>query len=106
MKGIGVCPGSDYGKSPGVYSRKPGLTPHQSSTDNDQWTKLHQYDKFIYSIISHFSRLAENENQSLMEAAKLPNLSHLEWTSANLKQEFKSFTNVIVNQDEFFNNPH
>ncbi|MBW0579237.1 hypothetical protein O181_118952 [Austropuccinia psidii MF-1] len=89
MKGIGFCSGSDSGKSAGVYSRKPGLTPHQIETDNNQWTKLHQYDKFVYSRISHFSKLAANENQSLMEAAKLPNFSQLEWTSANPKEEFK-----------------
>ncbi|MBW0587046.1 hypothetical protein O181_126761 [Austropuccinia psidii MF-1] len=41
-----------------------------------------------------------------MEAAKLPNFSQLEWTSANLKEEFKSFTNVIVTQDGFLNKPH
>ncbi|MBW0577102.1 hypothetical protein O181_116817 [Austropuccinia psidii MF-1] len=47
-----------------------------------------------------------NENKSLMEADKLPDLIQLEWTSANLKEELKSFTNVIVTQDGFFNNPH
>ncbi|MBW0549935.1 hypothetical protein O181_089650 [Austropuccinia psidii MF-1] len=41
-----------------------------------------------------------------MEAAKLPNFSQLEWSSANPKEEFKSFTNVIVTQDGFFNKPH
>ncbi|MBW0547455.1 hypothetical protein O181_087170 [Austropuccinia psidii MF-1] len=41
-----------------------------------------------------------------MEAAKLLNISQLEWTSANPKEEFKSFTNVIVTQDGFFNKPH
>ncbi|MBW0576502.1 hypothetical protein O181_116217 [Austropuccinia psidii MF-1] len=41
-----------------------------------------------------------------MEAAKLPNFIQLEWTSANPKEEFKSFTNVIVTQDGFFNKPH
>ncbi|MBW0566658.1 hypothetical protein O181_106373 [Austropuccinia psidii MF-1] len=102
MKGIGFCPCSESGKAAGVslflliiliitkllglYSRKPGLTPHQIQMDNNQWTKLHQYDKFVYSRISHFSKLAANENQSLMEAAKLPNFSQLEWTSANLKK--------------------
>ncbi|MBW0579210.1 hypothetical protein O181_118925, partial [Austropuccinia psidii MF-1] len=63
MKGIGFCSGSDSGKSAGVYSRKPGLTPHQIETDNNQWIKLHQYDEFVYSRISHFSKLAENETQ-------------------------------------------
>ncbi|MBW0592374.1 hypothetical protein O181_132089 [Austropuccinia psidii MF-1] len=106
MKGIGFLSGSDSGKSAGVYSRKPGLTPHQIETDNNQWTKLHQYDEFVYSRISDFSKLAENENHSLMEAAKLPNFSKLEWTSANPKEEFKSFTNVIVTQDGFFNKLH
>ncbi|MBW0491859.1 hypothetical protein O181_031574 [Austropuccinia psidii MF-1] len=53
MKGIGFHPGSDSGKSAGVYSRNPGLTPHQIETDNNQWTNLHQYDKFVYSRISH-----------------------------------------------------
>ncbi|MBW0579912.1 hypothetical protein O181_119627 [Austropuccinia psidii MF-1] len=72
MKGIGFCSGSDSGKSAGVYSRKPGLTPHQIETDNNQWIKLHQYDKFVYSRISHFSKLAANENQSLMEAPNYP----------------------------------
>ncbi|MBW0572408.1 hypothetical protein O181_112123, partial [Austropuccinia psidii MF-1] len=60
-----------------VYSRKPGLTPHQIQWDNMQWTKLQQYDKFVYSRISHFSKLAANENWSLMEAAKLPYFSRL-----------------------------
>ncbi|MBW0541328.1 hypothetical protein O181_081043 [Austropuccinia psidii MF-1] len=106
MKGIGFCPGPDSGKSAGVYSSKAGLTPHQIGTDNNQWTKLHQYDKFVYSRISHFSKLAANENQSLMEAAKLPNFIQLEWIPANQKEEFKSFTNVIVTQDGFFNKPH
>ncbi|MBW0486667.1 hypothetical protein O181_026382 [Austropuccinia psidii MF-1] len=106
MKGIGFHSGSDSGKSAGVCSRKQGLTPHQIETANNQWTKLHQYDKFVYSRISHFSKLAANENQSLMEAAKLPNFSQLEWTSANPKEEFKSFTNVIVTQDVFFNKLH
>ncbi|MBW0485438.1 hypothetical protein O181_025153 [Austropuccinia psidii MF-1] len=69
-----------------VYSRNTGLTPHQMETDNNQWTKIHQYDEFVYSRISHFSKLAANENQSLMEAAKLPNFSQLEWTSANPKE--------------------
>ncbi|MBW0586179.1 hypothetical protein O181_125894 [Austropuccinia psidii MF-1] len=86
MKGIGFCSGSDSGKSAGVYSIKPGLNPHQIETDNNQWTKLHQYDEFVYSIISHFSKLAENENQSLMGEAKLPNFSQLEWTSFNPKE--------------------
>ncbi|MBW0507675.1 hypothetical protein O181_047390 [Austropuccinia psidii MF-1] len=90
----------------GVYSRKQGLTPHQIETDNNQWTKLHHNGKFVYSRIFHFSKLAENENQSLMEAAKLPNLSQLEWTSVNPKQEFKSFTNVIVTQYGSFNKTH
>ncbi|MBW0557910.1 hypothetical protein O181_097625 [Austropuccinia psidii MF-1] len=49
---------------------------------------------------------AANENKSLMEEAKLPNFSQLKWTSANQKEEFKSFTNVIVTQDGFFNKPH
>ncbi|MBW0567215.1 hypothetical protein O181_106930 [Austropuccinia psidii MF-1] len=106
MKGIGFHSGSDYGRSAGVYSRQPGLNLHQIETDNNQWTKLHQYDEFVYSRISHFSKLAANENQSLMEAAKLPNLSKLGWTSANSKEEFKSFTNVIVTQDGFFNKLH
>ncbi|MBW0465532.1 hypothetical protein O181_005247 [Austropuccinia psidii MF-1] len=68
--------------------------------------KLHQYDEFVYSRSSHFSKLAANENQSLMEAAKLPNFSQLEWTSANPKEEFKSFINVILTQDGVFNKPH
>ncbi|MBW0574627.1 hypothetical protein O181_114342 [Austropuccinia psidii MF-1] len=105
MKGIGFCSGSDSGKYEGVYSRKPGFTPHRIELDNMQWTKLQQYDKFVYSRISHLSKLAANENKSLMEAAKLPNFSQLEWTSANQKEEFKSFTNVIFTQDEFFNKP-
>ncbi|MBW0534648.1 hypothetical protein O181_074363 [Austropuccinia psidii MF-1] len=46
------------------------------------------------------------KNQSLMEAAKLPDFSQLEWTSANQKEEFKSLTNVIVTQDGFFEKPH
>ncbi|MBW0527512.1 hypothetical protein O181_067227 [Austropuccinia psidii MF-1] len=71
-----------------------------------QWTKLQKYDKFIYSRISHVSKLAAQENQSLMEAAKLPNFSQLEWNSANPKEEFESFSNVIVTQDGFFNKPH
>ncbi|MBW0591123.1 hypothetical protein O181_130838 [Austropuccinia psidii MF-1] len=75
MKGIGFCSGSDSGKYAGVYSRTPGLNPHQIETDNDQWTKLHQYEEFVYSRISHFFKLASNENQSLMEATRLPNFS-------------------------------
>ncbi|MBW0511891.1 hypothetical protein O181_051606 [Austropuccinia psidii MF-1] len=63
VKGIGFCPSSDSGKSAGVYSRKPSSTPHQIETDNNKWTKLHQYDEFVYSRISHFSKLAANENQ-------------------------------------------
>ncbi|MBW0527929.1 hypothetical protein O181_067644 [Austropuccinia psidii MF-1] len=106
IKGIGFRSGSDSGKSAGVYSRKPGLTPHQIETDNNQWTKLHQYDESVYSRFSHFLKLAVNENQSLMEAAKLPNFSQLECTPANPKEELKSFTNVIVTQDGFFNKPH
>ncbi|MBW0560362.1 hypothetical protein O181_100077 [Austropuccinia psidii MF-1] len=47
----------------GVYSRNPGLTPYQIEIDNILWTKLQQYDRFIYSRISHFSKLAANENQ-------------------------------------------
>ncbi|MBW0516729.1 hypothetical protein O181_056444 [Austropuccinia psidii MF-1] len=74
--------------------------------DNNQWTKLQQFEEFVYSRISHLSKLAANENQSLMEAAKLPNFSQLEWTSASLKEEFKSFTNVIVTQDGFLTKPH
>ncbi|MBW0585252.1 hypothetical protein O181_124967 [Austropuccinia psidii MF-1] len=106
MKGIGFCPGSDSGKYAGVYSRKPGLNPHKIELDNMQWTKLQQYDKLIYSRISNFSKLAANENQSLMEEAKLPKFSQIKWTSSKPKEEFKSFTNVIVTQDEFFNKPH
>ncbi|MBW0549829.1 hypothetical protein O181_089544 [Austropuccinia psidii MF-1] len=106
MKGIGFCPGYDAGKSTGVYSRKAGLSPHQIELDNMQRTKFQKYDEFIYSRISHFSQLAAQENHSLMEAAKLPNFSQLKWTSANPKQEFKYFSNVIVTQDEFFNKPH
>ncbi|MBW0563688.1 hypothetical protein O181_103403 [Austropuccinia psidii MF-1] len=41
-----------------------------------------------------------------MEAAKLPNFSQLEWSSADPKEEFKSFTNVIVTRNGFFNKPH
>ncbi|MBW0535510.1 hypothetical protein O181_075225 [Austropuccinia psidii MF-1] len=106
MKGIGFFPGSDSGKSAVVYSRNPGSTPHQIETDNNKWTKLHKYDQSVYSRISHSSKLAANENQSLMEAAKLQNFSHLKWTYANQKQESKSFTNVIVTQDGFINKPH
>ncbi|MBW0586617.1 hypothetical protein O181_126332 [Austropuccinia psidii MF-1] len=106
MKGIGFYPGSDSGKSAAVYSQKPGLTPHEIRTDNKKWTKIQQYDELIYSRIYNSSKLAENENQSLMEAAKLPNFSQLKWTSANPKQELKAFTNVIVTQDESFNKPH
>ncbi|MBW0561228.1 hypothetical protein O181_100943 [Austropuccinia psidii MF-1] len=106
MKGIGFHPGSDSGKFAGVYSRKPGLTPHQIETDNNQWTNLHKYEELFYSRISNFSKLAANENQSLMEEAKLPNFSYLEWSSDNPKEEFKSFTNFIVTQDGFFNKPH
>ncbi|MBW0577571.1 hypothetical protein O181_117286 [Austropuccinia psidii MF-1] len=105
MKGIGIVLVLT-GKSAGVCSRKPGLTPHQIETDNNQWTNLHKYDEFVYSRISHFSKLAANENQSLMEAAKLPNFSQLKWSSENPKEEFKSFTNVIVTQDGFFNKQH
>ncbi|MBW0548314.1 hypothetical protein O181_088029 [Austropuccinia psidii MF-1] len=103
MKGIGFCPGSDAGKSEGVYSRKAGVSPLQIEMDNMQWTKLQKYDEFIYSRISHFSKLAANENQSLMGAAKLPNFIQLKWTSATPKDKFKSFSNVIVTQDGFFN---
>ncbi|MBW0589557.1 hypothetical protein O181_129272 [Austropuccinia psidii MF-1] len=71
-----------------------------------QWTKLQQFDKLIDSRISHFSKVAENENHSLMEAAKSQSFSKLKLTSSNQKQEFKSFTNVIVTQDGFFNKPH
>ncbi|MBW0529902.1 hypothetical protein O181_069617 [Austropuccinia psidii MF-1] len=106
MKGIGFRPGSDAGKSAGVYSRKAGLSPHQIALDNMQWTKLQKYDEFIYSRISHFSQLAAQQNQSLMESAQLPNFSQLEWTSANQKDKLKSFSNVIVTQDGFFNKPH
>ncbi|MBW0548972.1 hypothetical protein O181_088687 [Austropuccinia psidii MF-1] len=106
MKVIGFCPASDAGKFTGVYSRKAGLSPHQIELDNMQWTKLQKYDKLIYSRISHFSQLAAQENQSLMEAAKLPNFSQLEWISANPKDEFKSFSNVIATQYGFFNKPH
>ncbi|MBW0588124.1 hypothetical protein O181_127839 [Austropuccinia psidii MF-1] len=106
MKGFWFGSGSDSGKSAGVYSRKSGLTPHQIETDNNKWTKIHQYDEFVYSRISHFLKLAVNKNQSLMEQAKLSNLTQIEWTSANPKEEFKSFTNVIVTQDRFFNKSH
>ncbi|MBW0498215.1 hypothetical protein O181_037930 [Austropuccinia psidii MF-1] len=106
MKGIGFCPGSDAGKSEGVYSRKAGLSPLQIELDNMQWTKLQKYDEFIYSRISHFSKLAAQESQSLMEAAKLPKFGQLEWTSANPKEEFRSFSKVIVTKDAFFNKPH
>ncbi|MBW0580680.1 hypothetical protein O181_120395 [Austropuccinia psidii MF-1] len=44
MKGIGFCSGSYSDKPEGVYSRKPGSTTHQNETDNNQWTKLHQYN--------------------------------------------------------------
>ncbi|MBW0497250.1 hypothetical protein O181_036965 [Austropuccinia psidii MF-1] len=106
MKGIGFRPGSDAGKSTGVYSRKAGLSPHQIELDNMQWTKLQKYERFICSTISHFSQLATQENQSLMEAAKLPSFSQLEWISAHPKDEFKSFSNVIVTQDGLFDKPH
>ncbi|MBW0547930.1 hypothetical protein O181_087645 [Austropuccinia psidii MF-1] len=102
MKGIGFCPGSDAG----VYSSKAVLSPHQIELDNMKWTKLQKYDKFIYSRISHFSQLAAQENRSLMEAAQLPNFSQLELISANLKDEFKSFSTVIFTQDGFFNKPN
>ena len=85
----------------GVYSRKPGLTPHQIETYNNQWTKLHQYDEFVYSRISHFQKLAANENKSLMKAAKLPNFSQLKCTSSNIKQDFKSFTNLFAIQMDY-----
>ncbi|MBW0550757.1 hypothetical protein O181_090472 [Austropuccinia psidii MF-1] len=85
MKGIGFCPGSDAGKSAGVCARKAGLSPLQIELDNMQWTKIQKYDKFIYSRISHFSKLATQENQSLMEEAKLPNFSQLELTFSNPK---------------------
>ncbi|MBW0499474.1 hypothetical protein O181_039189 [Austropuccinia psidii MF-1] len=83
----------------GVYSQKPGSNPHQIELNNMQWTKLQQYDEFIYSRISHFSRLATNENHLFMEEAKLPDFSQLEWALVNPKEEFKSFVNVIVTQD-------
>ncbi|MBW0564634.1 hypothetical protein O181_104349 [Austropuccinia psidii MF-1] len=86
MKGIGFHPSSDSGKAAGFYSRKPGSTPYQIETDNNQWTKLHQYDKFVYARISHSSKLAANENLSLMEVAQLPNFSQLKWTSSNQKE--------------------
>ncbi|MBW0529322.1 hypothetical protein O181_069037 [Austropuccinia psidii MF-1] len=41
-----------------------------------------------------------------MEEAKLNSFSQLKWTSANQKQEFKSFTNVIVAQYGLLNKPH
>ncbi|MBW0579771.1 hypothetical protein O181_119486 [Austropuccinia psidii MF-1] len=41
-----------------------------------------------------------------MEAAKLPNFSQLKWTSSNPNEEFKSFTNVVVTKDGFFNDSH
>ncbi|MBW0483893.1 hypothetical protein O181_023608 [Austropuccinia psidii MF-1] len=106
MTGIGFCPGSDSGKSAGVHSRKPNLTRLKTELDNMKSTKLHQYDEFIYSRISHFSKLAANENHSLMEEAKLPNLSQLDRTSSNPKEELKSSSNFIVTQNGFFNKPH
>ncbi|MBW0552788.1 hypothetical protein O181_092503 [Austropuccinia psidii MF-1] len=51
-------------------------------------------------------KAAAQENQSLMEAAKLSNFSQLKWTSTNPKEAFKSFSNLIVTQDGFFNKPH
>ncbi|MBW0577254.1 hypothetical protein O181_116969 [Austropuccinia psidii MF-1] len=36
MKGIGFFSGSDSAKSAGVYSRKPGLIPHQIEMDNNK----------------------------------------------------------------------
>ncbi|MBW0540407.1 hypothetical protein O181_080122 [Austropuccinia psidii MF-1] len=106
MKGIGFCRCSDSGNSAGFYSQKPGLTPHQIETDNKKWSKIQQYVELIYSRISHFSKSAANLNQSLIEAAKLPNSSQLKWTVATLKEEFQSFTNVIVAKDGLFNKPH
>ncbi|MBW0491070.1 hypothetical protein O181_030785 [Austropuccinia psidii MF-1] len=99
IKGICFCPGSDSGKSAAVYSQKPGLTPHQIETNNEKCSKLQQYDKFIFSGIYHFFKLSENENKSLMEAAKLSKFTQLEWTSANPKEELKYFTKLIFNED-------
>ncbi|MBW0556612.1 hypothetical protein O181_096327 [Austropuccinia psidii MF-1] len=71
-----------------------------------QWTKPQQYDSLIYSRISNLTELAEKENKSLMEEAKLPNFSKLKWTPSNPKEQFKSFTNVIFTQGVFLNKPH
>ncbi|MBW0547869.1 hypothetical protein O181_087584 [Austropuccinia psidii MF-1] len=65
MKGVGFLTASDAGKPAGVYARKAGLSPHQIDLDNIQWTKLQNYEEFIYSRISHFSQLAARQNQSL-----------------------------------------
>ncbi|MBW0574540.1 hypothetical protein O181_114255 [Austropuccinia psidii MF-1] len=85
----------------GVYSREPGLTPHQIEMNNNQWTKFSNFTNLFTQEYPIFQNQKLMKNQSLMEAVKLPNFSQLEWTSANLKEEFKSLTNVIVSQDGF-----
>ncbi|MBW0562692.1 hypothetical protein O181_102407 [Austropuccinia psidii MF-1] len=77
MKGIGFCHVSDSENSAGIYSQKHGFTPQVIKADNKQWTKPQQYDELIHSIISYFSKLAANKNQSLIEAAILPHFTQL-----------------------------
>ncbi|MBW0580257.1 hypothetical protein O181_119972, partial [Austropuccinia psidii MF-1] len=54
---------------------------------------LHNEDDLVQVENLQDESVTENENQSLIEAARLPNFSQLKWNSANQKEEFKSFTN-------------
>ncbi|MBW0476715.1 hypothetical protein O181_016430 [Austropuccinia psidii MF-1] len=105
MKEIGLCQGSDSGKSSGVYERKAGLTKKTIDEDNEQWSTLHKFNEFIHSQIQGFSNNALKDNQEIMNAANLPNFSQFEWHS-NKSPNFKTYSYVIVTFNGFHNKPH
>ena len=49
MKGIGFHQGLDSGISSGFYASKAGLTKQTIDEDNNQWSKLQEFDEIIHS---------------------------------------------------------
>ncbi|KNZ47324.1 hypothetical protein VP01_6500g1 [Puccinia sorghi] len=75
MHMIGFCPGSDRGKSAGIYARKELTT----ALDDENRAKLQSHNIFLAGCMESISRMAYQQNNSLIQEYGIPNWSQVEW---------------------------
>ncbi|KNZ45984.1 hypothetical protein VP01_7648g1, partial [Puccinia sorghi] len=78
MHMIGFCPGSDRGKSAGIYVHKK-LTPAETALDDENSAKIQSHNMFLAGCMESISRMAYQQNKNLMQEYSIPNWLQYEW---------------------------